>query len=153
MGGRLDGAAVMFLAMPFFGGFSTRLIVPLPGGSVSDFLFPPQVASAAWRFNSDGRVDSGEHNVFTYRHDWHQDVGSGIGNDFWVRATLTAGDPLTGGVPVDTWVRLDSPVVFSRSSPAGGGTANSTIRVEISPFSGGPAVTSGSYLLFASSEN
>lgn len=127
------------------------VVVPLPGGTVSSTTATPTNAAATLNFTSTGTVTSSRAGIgSTVSHNWHLAPGAGVGNSFWLRATVTSGtNPTTGSI--NSWVQLSGTTTWQNSDTLANGLAvTSTLLIEIATDSGGSnVVTSGSYTLTA----
>lgn len=130
---------------------NSEVVQPLPGGLVSSLTLSPANANATLNFNSDGTVSSSHNGSgLDVSHNWHLNPAGGVGTNFWVRATVSAGTTPTSGT-VDSWLQLSSNRSWANADAVANGlSVTSTLTIEIATDSGGSnIVTSGSYTVVA----
>lgn len=102
---------------------------PVPGAA--GILFQP---------NGDLLVtieDTGSPSPAVNTNEWHCDnPGSGLGNDWEIRATLTSGTTPTFNAGLGTWLRLNANKSWSNTRIASSGTTTSTLTFEFRLFGG-----------------
>lgn len=119
------------------------------GGTISDFAFTPDTATASLTINSDGTITSSG-SVSSVSTVWVSPAPTGIGSQFEVRATETSGS-LTSGT-TDTWLALTSNRVFSLTQ-ASAGFSICDLLIEIRRVSNLETVGSATFNLEASVES
>lgn len=128
------------------------VVSPLPGGT-SEATLIGATCQVTLVFGSNGTVSATKTGSATWNqgpvaHNWFNGAPStGIGNNFWVRATLNSGT-LNGGT-TGVWLQLSSDRTWNvlRSS-AGTQTANLTLQIATDA-AGANIVTSGTYVITA----
>lgn len=113
----------------------------LPSGSatweISDVQYGGIESAAGLSFNSNGTVTYLGNLVPGPPTNWNSPTAAGVGNSWWIRATLQFGTP-TGGT-FNTWLALSSNRDFFVSASSGF-SQSATITVEFSPNSSGSPI-------------
>lgn len=125
---------------------ASSVVVSIPGTFNASDSQTGTTATAEVAFNSDGTAYNGP-NQLSPLGTWATPTGAGVGDDFWIRATVTSG-ALSSGT-TGSWLQLSSnrSWTVARSFP---GISSATVTFEIATDSGGSnIVDSGSGTLLA----
>lgn len=148
------------VAMSNYYGATKALPVSQFGGSMDSFRFGASSSSCQVTFQTDGSVTgsfSGTSGSNEASGDiWYSPVTANIGNNYWIRGTVTSGSTPSSGQAVNTWLALSSARGWTYNSGTGGAVSNrsGTMLFEISPSSSGtPVVCSGSFNFTAERES
>lgn len=129
-------------------GSGTNLIV-LNGGTADRLSTDPADAYAGFRFNTDGTIDKIEAATLSYAAfgEWYlESPSTGIGDSYWIRATLASGtNPTTG--TMSSWLQLNSARQWYNAQTAIG-SLSTQLTIEIAADNGGTLiVATGTYTL------
>lgn len=123
--------------------------VALPGGYFERARSVPNSATVGLRFQTDGEVWADTSGSYTFRHRWYTPTTAGIGNSYWVRATVTSGVTPTTGT-VGSWLALSSNQTWTVTQPGEDGITASVLSISIASDSGGSNIlATASYTLLA----
>lgn len=127
------------------------VVTPLTALNVTDTVLL-STADATLRFDTNGAVTSlTNSNGVQQITDWYQPNITGIGNQFWIRATLSSGTSPTGSA-LNTWLQLSSPASW-RLTQTTNGSRTCTLAISIATDSGGTnVVTTGTATITATYE-
>lgn len=127
----------MFACRGFFG--SAQFVVALTNSMSCAFdNVSPNDAHAGVRFNSDGTISVTQGSSVSWIYSggtWGTPSGAGDGTTYWVRATITAGDPFTSGT-TGSWIQISTAPLW-RNAVTTIGNKNNTVTFEIASDSGG----------------
>lgn len=110
-------------------------VVDIPNVSAGDSQADPGPATASFEFERDGDVFTQGLLGSQQLADWVANAHATIGDGYWIRVTLTAGDALDTGT-AGSWLQLSSDRTFGYSQ-SGLGSKSGTFTIEIATDSGG----------------
>ena len=149
-----DGAAVRNIQQAWYhDGAAVRLVftsavITAPNGFTTHAVAAPADASAGMSMLSNGQITYNVLNSHSAQTNWATPTLIGIGNNYWVRATLLSGTaPSSGSIGV--WLALSSTRSWTNAM-TGTGTKISELTFEISSDAGGVViVSSGTFTITA----
>lgn len=127
----------------------TKLLTPTyPTGNTftkADMRYNKPV-SASIKFTTDGKIYTKTGTTaYSYVGNWYNPNTTSIGTGKYFRYNIT-GDTVTGEI-VNTWVELSTDRVLTLARGMAGGTAATSITIDISTSSGGSPIVSTNYAL------
>lgn len=123
------------------------VVVPLPGGTCTETQFDPTNATAGWRFQTDGTVDTRNQASYAAAHDWFKSSGGTPGNSYWIKSVSTG--EATAGSANNTVLALSADQEWRIVTNAVE-SISSSLAITIYSDSGGTNVVStGTYTLNA----
>lgn len=108
--------------------------VRVPDLSTSDSKVA-STAIASFTLNTNG---SCANSPSTAPGNWYSPTTTSIGDNYWVRATVTSGSLSSG--TVDSWLQLNTFRAWTRQNGGIDGTLSATITLEIASDSGGSTI-------------
>lgn len=151
-----DGSAVRTIQQAWYNdGTAVRLVynsivITVPSGTVDHTVGAPTDASAGISFASDGTISYNAGNSTPGVFAWATPTSGGIGNSYWILATLNSGLTPNGGgsAAVGSWLPLSSNRSWSQVV-TGTGARTCELAISISADGGATTLASGSITINA----